>query len=266
MKLYFDRQTKVLEHVAKGFLDGHIPITTNDEFAVIGHYTNHMITELRERSEALANTQATTIRALASLAETRDNETGQHIIRTQNYVRVLAEELKNHSKYIHFFDEKTIQLLYDSAPLHDIGKVGIPDRILLKPGKLTVEEFEEMKKHPFYGSNALKVSEKKLGKDSFLRLAGEIALTHHEKWDGSGYPDKLKGESIPISGRLMALADVYDALISKRVYKSAFSHEKAYEIILKGRGSHFDPEIVDAFVRCVNEIKKIAAKNADNGG
>ena len=263
IKHYFDRQTKVLEDVAKGKFEGHVPITTNDEFAVIGTYTNHMIEELRDRAEALAKTQAATIRALASLAETRDNETGQHIIRTQYYVRVLAEDLKTQEKFSKQLDEKTIDLLFQSAPLHDAGKVGVPDKILLKPGKLTAEEFEAMKKHATYGRDALRVAETELGSDSFLRLASEIAYTHHEKWDGSGYPEKLKGNAIPLSGRLMALADVYDALISKRVYKPAFTHEKAYSIILEGRGQHFDPDVVDAFVRREMDFKAIAREHAD---
>jgi len=263
MKHYFDRQTKVLKEVAGGKFDGYVPITTNDEFAVIGDYTNHMIEDLRERAIALAKTQAATIRALASLAETRDNETGQHIIRTQHYVRVLADELKMHEKFSDYFDEETIELLFRSAPLHDAGKVGVPDKILLKSGKLTSEEFEEMKKHTTYGRDALRITEAELGNDSFLRLASEIAYTHHEKWDGSGYPEKLTGDSIPISGRLMALADVYDALISKRVYKPAFTHEKAYSIILEDRGNHFDPEVVDAFIRREMDFKVIAEEHAD---
>lgn len=264
IKVYFDRQTNVLKTVAKGTLDEQVLITTNDEFAVIGKYTNNMIAELKERADTLAKTQAATIRALASLAETRDNETGQHIIRTQNYVKVLSVELKGHERFRDFLDDETIDLLFESAPLHDVGKVGVPDRILLKPGKLTDEEFEKMKKHTIYGRDALKVAELQLGKDSFLRIASEIAYSHHEKWDGKGYPLGLKGEEIPVSGRLMALADVYDALISRRVYKPPFSHEKAYAIILDGRGSHFDVDVVDAFVRCENVIREIASRYGDS--
>ncbi|KJS77797.1 HD-GYP domain-containing protein, partial [Desulfosporosinus sp. BICA1-9] len=148
-----------------------------------------------------------------------------------------------------------IELLYQSAPLHDIGKVGVRDSILLKPGRLTEEEFEEMKKHTIYGGESLMVGIKELGEDSFLTLAKEIALTHHERWDGTGYPRGLSQTEIPISGRLMALSDVYDALISKRVYKNALPHDEARNIILEGRGTHFDPDIVDAFI--ITEVKFI---------
>ncbi|MBZ4682755.1 MAG: cyclic di-GMP phosphodiesterase [Fusobacteriaceae bacterium] len=219
--------------------------------------------EVEKRTEKIAQTEELTIRTLASLAETRDNETGEHILRTQYYVKVLAEYLKNNPKYSELRDEKVIKYIFKSAPLHDIGKVGVPDKILLKPGKLTFEEFEEMKKHAIYGRDALLKADKALHGESFLHYAMEIAYTHHEKWDGSGYPRGLKGEDIPVSGRLMALADVYDALISKRVYKPAFSHEKAKEIILAGKGTHFDPDIVDAFIALEEVFKTIANKYKD---
>ncbi len=263
LKIFFDRQSRILIEASHGKLDGFVPITTNDEFALIGHYTNRMIRGLRERTEALASTRDVTIRVLASLAETRDNETGQHIIRTQHYVKILAEKLQYHPRFRDQLDEETIELLFKSAPLHDVGKVGVPDRILLKPGKLTDEEFEVMKKHALYGRNTLRVAEAELGEDSFLHFATEIAYTHHEKWDGSGYPQGLKGRDIPLSGRLMAVADVYDALICKRVYKAPFPHAAAYAIILGGRGKHFDPAMVDAFVECEDSFKQIAAKHAD---
>ncbi len=263
LKLYFGRQTATLKEVADGRLDGHVPVTTNDEFGVIASYTNRMIDALRERTEQLQITQDVTILSLASLAETRDNETGQHILRTQQYVRTLAEELQGNPYFSTFLDESCIDLLFKSAPLHDIGKVGIPDHILLKPGRLTPEEFEIMKGHAALGRDALLLAVEQLGKSSFLHLAQEIAYSHHEKWDGSGYPEGLKGREIPISGRLMALADVYDALITKRVYKEAFSHEKAVEIITEGRGSHFDPQIVDAFCRLEETFKEIARQHKD---
>ena len=156
-----------------------------------------------------------------------------------------------------------MELLYLSAPLHDIGKVGIPDHILLKPGKLTDAEFETMKEHTVYGRDTLKIAADKLGGQSFLRFAMEIAYSHQEKWDGSGYPEGLKGEAIPVSGRLMALADVYDALISRRVYKPPFTHQRAVEIILQGQGSHFDPEMVDAFMEIQEDFRQIALRFAD---
>lgn len=192
-------------------------------------YQDHLEQLVRERTRRLELTQAVTIESLATLAEYRDPETGGHIKRTQNYVKVLAKQLKEHPRFRDELNDEVIELLYMSAPLHDLGKIAVPDHILLKPGKLTDEEFEEMKKHTNYGHDALWITEQKLGEDSFLRHAREIAYTHQEKWDGSGYPSGLKGDEIPISGRLMALADVYDALISKRVYKPPFPHEKAVQ-------------------------------------
>ena len=204
------------------------------------------------------------IMAMASLAETRDNETGNHIRRTQWYVRLLAEELSRRPQYAAALTPERINLLYKSAPLHDIGKVGVPDRILLKPGKLTEEEFVEMKRHAEYGRDAIITAEQCLDEaDTFLDLAKEIAYGHHEKWNGSGYPQGLSGEDIPLAARLMALADVYDALISKRVYKSAFSHEQARSIIIEGRGTHFDPAIVDAFLAVEEDVLRIARRLAD---
>ncbi|MDF1614940.1 HD-GYP domain-containing protein [Desulfurivibrio dismutans] len=259
----FQRQTEVLKEVSLGHLEQHVPVTSRNEFGVIAKHTNNMIEGLRQRTEELQQTRDVTIVALASLAETRDNETGQHILRTQRYIRALSEHLAEHEPYRPLLSADTIDLLFKSAPLHDIGKVGIPDRILLKPGKLTDEEFAIMKEHPEIGSQSLALAEERLGENSFLRLAREIALTHHEKWDGSGYPQGLRAEEIPLSGRLMALADVYDALISKRVYKPAFNHAQAKEIILAGRGGHFDPRVVDAFLSEEKTFIRIAREYAD---
>jgi len=219
---------------------------------------------VRERTRRLELTQAVTIESLATLAEYRDPETGGHIKRTQNYVKMLAKQLKQHPRFRDELNDDVIELLYMSAPLHDLGKIAVPDHILQKAGKLTDEEFEEMKKHTNYGHDALRITEQKLGQDSFLRYAREIAYTHQEKWDGSGYPTGLKGDEIPISGRLMALADVYDALISKRVYKPPFPHEKAVEIIVEGKEKHFDPDIVDAFIELENTFRNIALSFADH--
>lgn len=210
---------------------------------------------VKERTVQIEKTNSATIYCLAALAETRDPETGQHIKRTQEYIRELALELRKNNEYIPILTDEYIELLYKSAPLHDIGKVGVRDSILLKPGKLTKEEFEEMKNHTIYGGESLMVGIRELGSESFLTLAKEIALTHHEKWDGSGYPVGLSGKDIPISGRLMALCDVYDALISKRIYKDRFTHDEAKNIILEGRGNHFDPDVVDAFINI--EVKFI---------
>jgi adenylate cyclase len=218
----------------------------------------------KERALELVMVQEATIESMSSLVETRDPETGGHIKRTQNYIRLLAESLKRRPRFRAFLDDESIDLLCKSAPLHDIGKVGVSDRILLKPGKLTDQEFDEMKKHTVYGRDALFSAEKKLGTISFLRCAREIAYTHHEKWNGSGYPEGLRGEQIPLAGRLMALADCYDALTSNRVYKAPLSHEKAIQIITEEKGSHFDPEIVDAFLEAQDNFRQIALKYADS--
>ena len=226
-------------------------------------HQDHLERLVEERTRRLALTQAVTIESLATLAEYRDPETGGHIKRTQNYVKALAVKLKNHPHYREELNDDIVELLYLSAPLHDLGKVGVRDNVLLKPGKLNDEEFEEMKKHTIYGEEALRITEQKLGEDTFLQYAREIAYTHQEKWDGSGYPRGLKGDEIPIPGRLMALADVYDALISKRVYKPPLPHEKAVEIIVEGKGKHFDPDIVDAFLELEDTFRNIALTFAD---
>jgi len=221
--------------------------------------------KVRERTKDVALTQDVTIISMAVLAEFRDEETGAHIKRTQKYVKALAKKCQYNKKFIGILDDATIELLYKSAPLHDIGKIGIPDSILLKPGKLTDEEFEEMKKHTVYGRDAILAAEKMLGGETtFLRYAREIAYGHQEKWDGSGYPQGIKGDDIPLSARLMALADVYDALRSKRVYKKTFSHSKAVELIAEGKGKHFDPVLVDAFLEIADEFRNIALDHADS--
>ncbi|MGC4010630.1 MAG: two-component system response regulator [Pseudomonas sp.] len=220
--------------------------------------------EVQRRTRELAAIQDVTILAMASLAETRDNETGNHIRRTQHYVSALAEHLQQHPRFSAELDEETRQLLFKSAPLHDIGKVGIPDHILLKPGRLTSEEFDVMKTHTTLGLDALETAEARLGMDvPFLRLAKQIAYGHHEKWDGSGYPQGLAGDATPLSARLMAVADVYDALISRRIYKNAMPHEAAVEHIRSQRGQHFDPDVVDAFLTLQDEFHRIADRFGD---
>jgi len=218
---------------------------------------------VREQTRELAMVQEATIESLSSLVETRDPETGGHIKRTQDYLKALAEGLQEHPRFRGELGDENIDLLGKSAPLHDVGKVGVSDRILLKPEKLTAAEFEEMKKHTVYGRDALQSAEKKLGRISFLRFAWEIAYTHHERWDGSGYPRGLGGEAIPLSGRLMALADAYDAMTSKRIYKPPVSHEKAVELILEERGRHFDPDVVDAFLKVEHKFQEISRQHGD---
>jgi putative two-component system response regulator len=219
----------------------------------------YLESEVARRTREISAIQEVTIHAMASLAETRDSDTGNHIRRTQFYVRAIAERLKDHPRFRHFLDPKTIDLLFKSAPLHDIGKVGIPDRILLKPGKLDDDEYAVMKMHTMLGRDAIQQAEDRLGLEvTFLRLAKEIAYCHQERWDGSGYPEGLGGDDIPISARLMAVADVYDALISRRIYKEGMPHALALEIIVDGRGTQFDPDVVDAFVAMGEEIEAIA--------
>lgn len=208
--------------------------------------------------------QEVSIHALARLAEVRDPETGNHLRRTQEYVRVLAEQLRSHPRFSAFLSNHTIDLLVQSAPLHDIGKVGIPDHILLKPGKLTPEEWAIMKTHAQLGSEAIEQAEHDAEKPvRFLTLAKEITRWHHERWDGGGYPDGLVGEAIPISARLMTLADVFDALINRRVYKPQMPFEQAREIIIAGRGSQFDPDVADAFLVIFDQFRAIAKRYRD---
>jgi len=225
----------------------------------------YLAQEVARRTQEVRDVQDATVLMLSSLAETRDNETGNHILRTQRYVRALAEALRSHPRFeLALDDDATLDLLYKSAPLHDIGKVGIPDQILLKPGRLTPEEFEVMKTHTALGRDAIEAAELRLGRTvPFLALAKEIAYSHQEKWDGSGYPEGLAGEAIPVSARLMALADVYDALISRRVYKEPMPHEQAVAIIREGRGTHFDPDVADAFLAIQDQFHAIAEAHAD---
>ncbi|MDD3935605.1 two-component system response regulator [Rhodoferax sp.] len=220
--------------------------------------------EVAKRARDTAALQEVTILALASLAEVRDVETGNHLRRTQHYIRALARHLREHPRFSSFLSPSVIDMLFKCAPLHDIGKVGIPDRILLKPEHFEPHEFEIMKTHPQLGYDAL-MNAQVVTQESmeFMQIAKQIVYTHHEKWDGSGYPQGLAGETIPIPGRLMALADVYDALISRRVYKDGMPHEKAKAILVAGRGKHFDPDILDAFLALEDEFQAIAKRYAD---
>jgi putative two-component system response regulator len=223
--------------------------------------------EVMRRMQDTLLVQDVTINALAELAETRDNETGFHIRRTQEYVRILAQRLQTHPRFAAFLTDKVIDLLTKSAPLHDIGKVGIPDHILLKPGKLTGEEWVIMRTHSLLGANsidrALRNANRRL---DFLDMAMQIAHYHHEKWDGSGYPEGLKADAIPIPARLMALADVFDALISRRVYKTAIPFEQAKEMIVNERGRHFDPDVVEAFLHSFDNFISVAEKYRERDG
>ena len=224
-----------------------------------------LMQEVEKRTREVSAIEDVTILAMASLAETRDSDTGNHIRRTQHYVKCLARKLSSHPRFSHFLNAHTIGLLFKSAPLHDIGKVGIPDRILLKPGKLTLEEFEIMKTHTTLGRDAIAHAEQMLGTEvAFLKIAKEIAYSHQEKWDGSGYPQGLQGGQIPIAARLMAVADVYDALISRRIYKAPMRHEEAVQIIRQTSGRHFDPDVVEAFLAVTDTFNAIALSYVDS--
>lgn len=251
-----------VDYVTKPFRPGIIKSRVRNQLELKRH-RDQLEDIVRERTKELAMVKRVTIESLATLAECRDPETGGHIKRTQKYVQALATHVMAEEPFARQLDKDAVEAIYLSAPLHDIGKVGVPDAILLKPGKLTEDEFEEMKNHAKYGSQSLAGAEKTMKGNSFLRYAREIAHSHHEKWDGSGYPEGLAGDQIPVSARIMAIADVYDALISKRVYKPPFSHAKAVAIITEGRGSQFDPLLTDAFLEIQDRFLKIAREYAD---
>lgn len=223
--------------------------------------------EVARRMQDTLLVQDLTINALAELAEMRDSETGNHIRRTQQYVRILARRLQTHPRFASFLTGNVIELLTKSAPLHDIGKVGIPDHILRKPGKLTSEEWTIMKTHSQLGAKSIERALHNADRHlDFLDMAMQIAQYHHEKWNGSGYPEGLKENAIPIPARLMALADVFDALISRRVYKPPMPYKQAKDMIVAERGSHFDPDVVDAFLGGFNDFVSVAEKYRESDG
>lgn len=214
--------------------------------------------------DPVRDAMAVVIFAMATLAETRDSDTGNHILRVQNYVKTLALRLKDHPRFAATLTDDYVRVLFQSVPLYDLGTLGIPDRILLKPSRLTKAEFEIMKTHTTLARDAIEHAEKALGyKAGLLQTVKDLAYSHQEKWDGSGYPQALSGDQIPLSARLMAIADVYDALISDRVYKAGVPHDQAVGIIFQGRASHFDPDMVDAFIEIQDEFEAIARRFAD---
>lgn len=217
--------------------------------------------DLIESYRKIQEARSATILGLAKLAEYRDEGTGTHLERIREYARILAEELAKNPRFSDTIDQQYIDDIYQSSILHDIGKVGTPDALLLKPGQLTDEEFDIIKRHTIMGGNALKAIESRIEGKSFLAMGREIAFNHHEKWDGSGYPRGLKGEAIPLPARIIALADVYDALTTKRFYKEAFSHEKAKSMIVLLKSKHFDPQIVDAFLAVQEKFNRVREEN-----
>lgn len=240
---------------------------------------NYLEKEVQRRVAENEMVRDLSVRALAVLAEERDNETGLHIIRTQTYVRILGEYLSEIEPFNSYFAHTPLSDVVRAAPLHDIGKVGIPDAILLKPGKLTIEEFEIMKRHAAIGGNAIdravqlvmsgqnfRPNQSTSDAFEFLYVARDIAFYHHERWDGNGYPTNLRGEEIPVAARLMSVADVFDAVTSRRVYKEPIAFERAYQIVIDGRGTQFDPQVVDAFIACKDQFFETAEEFADDLG
>ncbi len=207
-----------------------------------------------------------TIFAMAKLAESRDPETGEHLERVRGYCRTLAEQLRRDSEYADQIDEYFVNLIYQTSPLHDIGKVAIPDCVLLKQGQLDSREYAMMKDHATMGASTLEAAMQRYPNARFLTMAHDIAISHHEKWNGTGYPRGLAGDAIPLAGRIMAVADVYDALTSKRVYKDAFAHKVAREIMVKDRGEHFDPVVLDAFIAREDDFVAIRESFVDGSG
>ena len=249
-------------HIVMARVKNHLALKAMADF--LRDQNDFLELEVAKRTREVTAIQDVTILAMASLAETRDSDTGNHIRRTQFYVKALAERLRDHPRFAWFLTDTNINMLFKSAPLHDIGKIGIPDRILLKPGRFEPHEFEIMKAHAMLGHDAIVHAEKALGTNvDFLSFAKSIAFSHQEKWDGSGYPQGLAGDDIPIAARLMAVADVYDALISRRVYKESMPHENAVQIMIEGRGTHFDADMFDAFIEIQDEFRAIARRFVD---
>ncbi|WP_135568018.1 HD-GYP domain-containing protein [Solemya elarraichensis gill symbiont] len=227
-------------------------------------YKDHLEEMIFHRTEEIVHLQDALIVSMGSLAERRDPETGGHLKRTQHYVRLLAKLLLDHPNFREYLDENIIELLFKAAPLHDIGKVGVPDEILFKKGKLTDEEYEQMQYHVPFGAEVINDIQNALGREIELsQVALQIIEGHHEKWDGSGYPKAFKGREISIPGRIMAVADVYDALICKRHYKSPIPHSEAVQMISEESGTHFDPDIVEAFITHEGRFRDITLKFSD---
>ncbi len=252
-----------VDYISKPFRSSLVTTRVENQLE-LKRYRDRLNDLVHERTRELSLTHEVTIEAMATLAEWRDPETGAHIRRTQLYVQALAEHLAKSPKYAAELTREVREMLYLSAPLHDVGKISISDNVLRKPDRLTPEEFDEIKQHTTRGKDILAASEKKLGKDSFLSIARTIAHSHHERWDGKGYPQGLVGEEIPLSAQIMSVADVYDALRSHRVYKPVMPHKDVRALIFEGRGTQFAPDVVDAFMALDAEFIRIAQEFADS--
>jgi putative two-component system response regulator len=219
-------------------------------------YSHNLENEIDKKTRTVFELQNAILKTVADLVECRDNVTGGHIERTQHYLQLLVESLLERDVYTEEISEWDVHLFIMSSQLHDVGKISIKDDILMKPHELTIEEFEEMKKHTIFGADIIRSIEETTADNAFLKYAETMAISHHEKWDGTGYPHGLKGSKIPLMGRIMAIVDVYDALTNDRPYKKAFPHEEAVKIIEEGFGTHFDPELMQVFFDCEKQFKR----------
>jgi putative two-component system response regulator len=253
-----------IDYVSKPFsspllikrLQNHLRLSAHEK--ELRNYNDRLQYVVQEKTRQVVKLQNSILSAMAEMMEIRDSVTGSHIIRTQKYLEILVEQLKQDNIYQEEMAGWNLEFLFSSAPLHDLGKIAVSDAILNKPGKLSAGEYDEMKRHAEAGVNALQRLEETTEEHDFLEHARIIAGAHHEKWDGSGYPNGLAGRNIPLQGRLMAIADVYDALISRRPYKDALGSEDAERIICEGSGSHFDPVLVEAFKKAAGRFAEIA--------
>jgi len=227
------------------------------------YQNQHLEERVSDQVKQIAAAELATIFALSKLSESKDPDTGAHLERMREYCKILAQQLSRQTRFQSIINSEFITSIYAASPLHDIGKVGIPDHILMKPGKLDSAEWEVMKLHPQIGADTLRAVLKQFPNNPILQTGVEIAESHHERWDGTGYPHQLKGEDIPIAARILALADVYDALTSQRCYKEAFAHDRCRQLIIEGKGTHFDPLIVDAYLEVENEFIRIRAEYQD---
>lgn len=251
-----------VDYITKPFNPALIKARVRNHLELKG-YRDRLEELVKEKTNELEITRDAMVESMGLLAENRHLETGQHIKRTMKYVRLLADKLKDVPNFKDLLSTEVIEQIEKTAPLHDIGKVGVPDSILMKPGILTNEEFKEMQRHTIIGYNALSYSDARLESNAFLGKAREMAFSHHEKWDGTGYPRGLQGYEIPLSGRIMTVADVYDAITSPRIYKAAQSHDQAVEEIRRGSGTAFDPDIVKIFLQLEKDFYRIAQEFKD---